>query len=931
MANKGIKKIGIVPRADNARIIYNNGEYISVEPGKPIRFSVSEWFPGTPDADKKKEIVWIRQKAGRKGIIEQLRRPAGFVYEYKFTKKECGIVAYYIEASLSGKPDTVNKVGVNILGYCPPKIVDSRWSTTEGGKDVRQTFYFSYGHIIHLYLGTEGLNGRKDLIVEIYRRIRMGGGTSDDPLMRSWTNVEVNDGEINVVVQNTSQWKGTIKNIKNVEELYVKVKDPRTGKYIVDDNNDDIHGRFLRMKNELVAKAPKPPQNVVPTKVYMPDKNLERYEPCKFETIRITDITFDKNGEVKTPVMVFDNGKGVKNIAGKETIHATIFYEFNSAIIEGDGEKKLNNILRFLLEHQHSTITVDGYACVIGKMEYNQSLSQKRSDIVKKFFTDGGLDVKRIRSLGKGEVNPTDDKNGKDNIKFKDEKEYKNNRRVDIYFEYFPHDANTIIYETIAPTVSTRRNITIDVTDYDTKACFRNKNLHTREIRLLDVGQAIDAGDKERTFAPPTFNYGIYSDLSRFSALPLQYIWPEATTPNKIHLHAHSCRFYSNTNRVTVLVKAYPDIKWDFHFSLNLSNELSVKWQNLPPAKHKEMQSKAGKIGNEKSKQYTAVDFGVTLEANWDRTAEDKYNGHFDATLKFEDKIKWMYKVFSSLKEFSTGVTDQTKGKIRKRSFTSKMPLTIEMKPPNFCMGAEWQLERGQKNRKPLQTIGTSLELYFKAEPIIGLELTIDLLDMLIQAGVGVVSGGTANIAAKRILNEVRAWLADDDHPVTLNMYIDLKLFGTISGETKLNFNTNSDAGGASGKLDTQIGVELDAGIEVKAKFVIIIAEAYAEGKLKATGKATATFGHRLVYEQKSSTQKTLYYRPEVKFEGLIATVLVKASVGLYIKKGFLETDRKIDLMDFDKTYEIIPEFDVIKKLEKLTGLSAQIPFIQKG
>lgn len=157
--------------------------------------------------------------------------------------------------------------------------------------------------------------------------------------MRSWTNVEVNDGEINVVVQNTSQWKGTIKNIKNVEELYVKVKDPRTGKYIVDDNNDDIHGRFLRMKNELVAKAPKPPQNVVPTKVYMPDKNLERYEPCKFETIRITDITFDKNGEVKTPVMVFDNGKGVKNIAGKETIHATIFYEFNSAIIEGDGEK----------------------------------------------------------------------------------------------------------------------------------------------------------------------------------------------------------------------------------------------------------------------------------------------------------------------------------------------------------------------------------------------------------------------------------------------------------------------------------------------------------------------------------------------------------------------------------------------------------------
>lgn len=931
MAKKGIKKIDIAPRADNAKVVYNDGTFLGVEPGKPIRFNVTEWFPGTPDADKKKEVVWIRQNSGRKTVIEQLRRPAGFVYEYKFTKKECGIVSYYVEASLGGKPDTVNKVGKYIFGHCPPRIVDSKWSTKEGGKDVRQTFYFSYGHIIYLYLGTEGLNGRKDLTVEIYRRIRHGGGANDDPLMRSWSNVEVHDGEINVKVQNTSQWKGTIKNIKDVEELYVKVKDPKTGKYIVDDNNDDIHGRFLRMKNELVAQAPQQPQNVVPTKVYMPDKNLERYEPCKFETIKITDIIFDKKGEVKKPVTVFDKGKGTKNIAAKETIHATIYYEFNSAIIEGDGEKKLNNILRFLLEHQHSTITVDGYACVIGKMDYNKSLSQKRSDIVKKFFTDGGLDGRRIRSLGKGEVNPTDDRKGKDNVRYKDEKDYKNNRRVDIYFDYFPHDANTIIYETIAPTVSTKRNITVEVLDFDTKACFRNKELHVKEIRLLDVGQMIDAGDQERKFAPPAFDYKIYSDISRFNAVPLQYIWPESTTPNKIHLHAHSCRFYSNVQRTTVLIKAYPDIKWDFHFSMNLSNALSVKWQNLPPGKHQEMLSKAGKLGAEKRHKQTEMDFGVTLEAYWDRTAVDKYVGHFDATFKYEDKIKWMYKVFSSLKEFSSGVTDQTKGKIRKNSYTSKLPLTIEVKPPNFCLGAEWQLERGQRNNKSLPTIGTALELYFKADPLIGIEMTIDLLDMLIQAGVGVVSGGTANIAAKRILNEVRTWLADDDHPITLNMYIDLKLFGTISGQTKINFNTNSDTGGGNGKLETQIGIELDAGIEVKAKFVLIIAEAYAEGKIKATGKATATFGHNLIYDQKSSTQKTLYYKPGVKFDGLVATVLVKASVGLYIKKGVLKGDRKMDLADFDKTYDVIPEFDIIEKLEKFTGVSAQIPFIQQG
>ncbi|RTZ49620.1 hypothetical protein EJ377_04230 [Chryseobacterium arthrosphaerae] len=65
------------------------------------------------------------------------------------------------------------------------------------------------------------------------------------------------------------------------------------------------------------------------------------------------------------------------------------------------------------------------------------------------------------------------------------------------------------------------------------------------------------------------------------------------------------------------------------------------------------------------------------------------------------------------------------------------------------------------------------------------------------------------------------------------------------------------------------------------------------------------------------------------KIRRLIATVLVKASVAYTLKKvsGNRQKNRS---GGFDKTYEIIPEFDVIKKLEKLTGLSAQIPFIQK-
>lgn len=36
-------------------------------------------------------------------------------------------------------------------------------------------------------------------------------------------------------------------------------------------------------------------------------------------------------------------------------------------------------------------MNLSGYACVIGRENYNKGLSQRRADVVKKFFVDGGL------------------------------------------------------------------------------------------------------------------------------------------------------------------------------------------------------------------------------------------------------------------------------------------------------------------------------------------------------------------------------------------------------------------------------------------------------------------------------------------------------------------------------------------------------------
>lgn len=395
----------------------------------------------------------------------------------------------------------------------------------------------------------------------------------------------------------------------------------------------------------------------------------------------------------------------------------------------------------------------------------------------------------------------------------------------------------------------------------------------------------------------------------------MQYIWSKVFA-NEYNIHVHSCRYFSNDANTTIQVKAYPDIKWDFHFFLNLSNMASVKWQNLSPAKHKEMQSKAGKIGAEKRWKQTEIDFGVVLEANWNKITDDKYGSHFDATFKHEAKIKQLYSVFSSLKEFSKGVTGGTKGIAKK----SNLPFDVQMKPPNFCLGAEWQLARGTKKGVPTKVLGMEYKFYFKAEPLIALVLTIDLLDLAVQTA-GTLAGGPAgNEVAIIILDIIKAWAAKDRKVgITFKILFDLILTGQIDGSADMTINTESDDNKGNAELKTKLSAEIKLEVELKAKAVFLEVTAYAAG----IAKASITFGHSLTYNQNS---KSVYYRPEMKFDTVEGKVLIKVEAGLSSKK--LGLNLKDDATVVNDTYTFWEGFDVIKKIEKTTGYSANINLI---
>ncbi|WP_160140274.1 hypothetical protein [Chryseobacterium sp. c4a] len=253
-----------------------------ITPDEKAVIEVKEWLPGTTAQDKTKNLTWFLFDS-KKSLI---KKDTGITYGITIPKNLCGSYTYYIDASFSGKSDF--KSGIYIRGRCDQKIKSSKWCTQNDAADVRKTFAFSYGHIIHLNLETEGMNG-DSVYVDIFRRVKGGRGTKDDQHIHTYTDVKVIDGEINLQIGNTYLWHARIGKPGSQEEFYVKVK--AGGKYITDGKND-IHARYLRIKNTIASKAVEPSKFNTPAKVGDSNKNISPIGIISLEKVAV-NTTYD--------------------------------------------------------------------------------------------------------------------------------------------------------------------------------------------------------------------------------------------------------------------------------------------------------------------------------------------------------------------------------------------------------------------------------------------------------------------------------------------------------------------------------------------------------------------------------------------------------------------------------------------------------------
>lgn len=109
-----------------------------------------------------------------------------------------------------------------------------------------------------------------------------------------------------------------------------------------------------------------------------------------------------------------------------EVMPLRIHFDFDSAKIRDDMAPILDEAAE-QIKARGGSVTLEGHTCSIGSDAYNQGLSERRADSVKKYLSGQGISAGAMSTVGKGESLPKYDNNTDEGRKL--------NRRVEIIFE----------------------------------------------------------------------------------------------------------------------------------------------------------------------------------------------------------------------------------------------------------------------------------------------------------------------------------------------------------------------------------------------------------------------------------------------------------------------------------------------------------------
>lgn len=106
-----------------------------------------------------------------------------------------------------------------------------------------------------------------------------------------------------------------------------------------------------------------------------------------------------------------------------------VSFDFNSAKVKTSFYPSLNKVNQVLAKYRDSNITIVGHTDSKGSEAYNQALSERRAEAVKRYLVQGGVSSHRLSTIGKGELQP---RSSNDTAKGRSQ-----NRRVELLVKGF--------------------------------------------------------------------------------------------------------------------------------------------------------------------------------------------------------------------------------------------------------------------------------------------------------------------------------------------------------------------------------------------------------------------------------------------------------------------------------------------------------------
>jgi peptidoglycan-associated lipoprotein len=92
--------------------------------------------------------------------------------------------------------------------------------------------------------------------------------------------------------------------------------------------------------------------------------------------------------------------------AARNTLTATIYFDYDQSDIRGDARSALDSKLPILRSSAAVQLRIAGHADERGSDQYNDALGQRRAASAKRYLTDNGIDGSRITIVSYGETRP---------------------------------------------------------------------------------------------------------------------------------------------------------------------------------------------------------------------------------------------------------------------------------------------------------------------------------------------------------------------------------------------------------------------------------------------------------------------------------------------------------------------------------------------